>query len=174
MATDTQIKTVNFYSRGRNERLIRQPKVRDLSAIGTQRTIQEGVRYEFAPEGRIEVYEGQDMLPDGPMAVNEATGRLEPTPQDAISWLRAHPLFNQRFWEEGAEPDRPLPTEEAFLDVVTTAVATMAPEDVEQLEAWLAQERSSHNRPVLLAAADGALRKIAQTRKALEAEQKTT
>lgn len=162
MATATEVKTHTFYSRGRNERLVRQPLVRTLTAIGTQSTVQTGVRYEFAPDGWLTVREGQDMLPDGPIDENG-----QHTMQDAVAWLTSHPLFNTRFWKEGEEPDRLRPTENEFFDVVTKAAAELDPAPI---VVALQRERDSHNRKVLVQAGERALEQIERTKADVDAK----
>ena len=155
MATATNTRTYTFYSRGRMERLVRQPLHREVTSLGTQREVQSGVRYEFGPDGWLTVTEGQDMLADGPL--DPATRK--PTAQDAYAWLRSHELLNTRFWEEGNEPDRLQPTEEDFLDALNLNTASMQPELIrEQLQ----QERATHNRKLLVNSAERALERIAQ------------
>lgn len=147
------IKTHKFYSRGRLEKLVRQPQVDLPTAMGTLLRQQESVFYSFGPDGRLEVYEGQDVLADGPLDPET----MQPTEQDAVAWLTAHPLLNTRFWHDGHEPDRPLPTEQDFFAECTQAVADLTLEPVQVL---LAQELETHNRPLLVAAAEGALAQI--------------
>lgn len=163
MATDTQVKTIDFYSRGDNELVYRRSPVSAFTPQGAQYTVADGVSYSFAPDGKLSLEAGQDLLPDGP--VDPET--REPTLRDAAAFLRAHRQFNIRFWEEGREPDRPLPTEKDFYAVVTRATAVLDPEPI---EAALMQERETHNRTVLLEAAEGALDTIRETRQALERE----
>lgn len=154
MAPATQIKTYSFYSRGREERLIRQGEIKaPVGPLGTLQHLRDAVRYEFGPDGRLIVEEGQDILADGP---RDPVTR-QPTEQDALAWLRSHTQLNIRFWEEGAEPDRLLPTEEDFLEVVTEATITL---NREVLLGLIAQERDSHGRPMLLKTAANALEQV--------------
>jgi hypothetical protein len=153
MSIAVEIKTHNFYSRGRAEKLIRQPAAETYTALGAKVPVQSSVYYDFAPDGRLEIREGQDMLPDGP--VDPATG--ERTMQDAVAWLSSHPLLNTRFWHEGHEPGRPLPTEDDFLAIITDAAAAL---EREPIVVALEQERGSHNRPMLVKAAERALVRV--------------
>jgi hypothetical protein len=165
MPTETQVKTHSFYSRGRNERLVRRAQgdpITTPSGVPIQQA--PPVRYEFAPAGRLDIAEGQDKLQDGPY--DPETG--EPGWQDAVEWLTSHPLLNVRFWHEGHEPDRPLPTEADFMEVITGAAADLDPERVQEA---LDQESASHNRPLLIATAQGALERILRTRAEIEAAQ---
>jgi hypothetical protein len=142
-----------YYARGREETLVRRPQVDQQTPLGRQIRLQDAVRYSFAPDGRLSVAEGQDMLADGPLDPET----MEPTMQDAVAWLESHSLRNVRFWEEGKEPDRPLPTEEDFLEAVTAATAGL---QVEPLQELLEAERGSHARPVLLKAAERAVDQV--------------
>lgn len=155
-ATAEKVQTYRLYSRGRSEKLIRQPLLLLETATGRQIKQQDRVVYDFAPDGRLEVREGQDVLADGP--VDPATG--EPTEQDAVAWLMSHPLLNERFWVEGYEPGRPLPTERDFMAIVTQASALLQEKPI---VGALEQEMATHNRPVLVAAAEDALEMIRAT-----------
>lgn len=155
-ATATEIQTHSFYSRGRNERLVRQPQVMTETPLGRQIKLQDAVRYDFAPDGRLEIREGRDPIADGPL--DPATG--EPTVQDALAWLTAHPLINTRFWHEGHEPDRLLPTEDDFMAILTDASAALESEPV---QVALELERATHNRPLLVKSAERTLTTILAT-----------
>lgn len=152
----TVVRTYTFNSRGDEERLVRRPKVVEETTLGRQITRQEALRYEFAPQGTLTVEEGQDVLLDGPL---DPVTR-EPTAQDALSWLRGHDLFNVRFWEEGNEPDRPRPLEDDFLEEVTAAVAGL---QVAPIQVLLDAERATHNRPLLVRAAERSIAQIEAT-----------
>lgn len=147
------VKTHRFYSRGRLEKLVRQPQVDVPTMMGTLLRQQESVSYSFAPNGWLEVYEGQDVIADGPMDPET----LQRTEQDAVAWLSSHPLLNTRFWHEGHEPDRPLPTENDFMATLTDAAAALTPEPV---RVALEQELATHKRPVLVKAAERTLETI--------------
>lgn len=165
MPTETQVKTHSFYSRGRNERLVRRAQGDPITTpAGVPIQQPPPVRYEFAPAGRLDVREGQDKLQDGPW--DPETG--EPGWQDAVAWLTSHPLLNVRFWHEGHEPDRPLPTEADFMAVIMGAAADL---DAERVQEALEQESASHNRPLLIATAQGTLERIQRTREEIEAAQ---
>lgn len=154
------VKTYRFYARGRNELFIRRGTVEVVLSTGAIQKTQEGIRYSFAPDGFLELREGQDLLADGPM--DPETGA--PALQDAVEWLRSQPAFNKRVWEEGNEPGRMLPTEADFIGQVTAAVAALDPEPVDAL---LLQEREGHGRSLLIKVAEDALVSIADTRAAL-------
>lgn len=171
-ATAEQVKVHSFYSRGRNEKIIRRPLTMAATAMGQQVKLQDRVAYDFAPNGRLELREGQDGLPDGP--IDPATG--ERTVQDALTWITAgymdahghfgpHPGLNVRFWHEGHEPDRPLPTENDFLELLTGHVIAL---EVAPIEVLLAQERETHNRAVLVQAAERALAQVTATREEMD------
>lgn len=152
-ATATQVKVHKFYAKGRLEKLVRQPEVVIPTAMGTLLKQQSSVSYSFAPNAHLEVYEGQDVLADGPLDPET----LEPTRQDAVAWLTAHPLLNTRFWHDGYEPGRALPTEADFLAVCTQAVADLA---LEPVQAALAQELETHKRSLLVATAEDCIAHI--------------
>jgi hypothetical protein len=160
-AAQPSSRTVRFYSRGRNERLIRRPAVLVTDALGRQETRQEAYRIEFAPEGWYTATEGKAPMLDseGWLASDEelAERGLPPRgePRDEVQALRSHKQFNVRFWEEGNEPDRARPLEEDFIAELTSA--TML----------LQQEQATHQRPVLLRSATAAVEQITA---ALEAQ----
>lgn len=155
-AQQQEVQTHSFYSRGRMERLVRQPLDFTELATGRRMRSQERVAYDFGPDGRLEIRDGQDILPDGP--TDPETG--EPTRQDALAWLMAHPLLNTRFWREGYEPGRPLPTENDFLELLTGHVIAL---EAAPIEVLLASERESHNRRLLIDAAQRALGQVQAT-----------
>lgn len=140
-ATATQ---VLFYSSARNLRLVRRPLIMEMSSLGTQRRVQEPKRYLFAPDGNLTVREGDDVLDDGPYG----------EPQDVLAWLRAHPLYNVYFWEDGNEPDRLRPLERDVLGAINEATARR---DTNRLQELLDAEQSTHNRRMLVDACEGAL-----------------
>jgi hypothetical protein len=168
-----------FISKHRNLRITRQSQVDVPMPNGTYHTTQKPVRYEFAPDGRLEVEEGVDILFDGPPKVDPETGELErdeygrpvPTHQDALSWLRSHPLYNKvnvigAFIEEGREPSRipdPGPT-------VREIIAAMAQLDVETLARIAAEEQAAAwTRPAVDAALEEAFAQVRGAQEALRA-----
>lgn len=161
MPTATKVKPFEFYSRGRGERLVRRPKLTTYNALGQEMVIQQSLVYDFAPAGRLTIRPGQDKLADGPAGADG-----EPTERDAAAWLLAHPQFNQRFWLEGREPDRLLPTEDDFLTIVQDGVAAL---DAEPIRAALDAEEDTHKRPLLIAQAERALDTI-ERMQAVQAE----
>lgn len=163
-AVESKIETHEFYARGRNERLVRQPLLHVETALGRKIKQQDRIDYDFAPDGRLTVRDGQDLLPDGP--IDPETG--EPTMQDALAWLTSHPLCNTRFWREGHEPGRLLPTEEDFLAICTEAVADLK---AEPIMVALEQERATHNRKLLVQTAERSLAAIERTLQAIAAQE---
>lgn len=170
-ATAEQVEVAQFYSRGREEMLVRRPQIDTPTMTGGSMRVQNPVRYSFAPNGRLSLRPGQDMLPDGPP--DPETG--EPSMQDAIAWLTEgfdnrdgtfgpHPQFNVRVWREGHEPDRPRPLEGDFLAEVTAAAAGLQVEPIREL---LEAEVAGHNRPVLVKAAENAIAQVEQMTAAL-------
>lgn len=171
-ATAEQVKVHSFYSRGRLEKLIRQPLLMAETLTGRQVKQQDRVAYDFAPNGRLEVREGQDRLADGPLDLE--TGEF--AVQDALTWLTSgykhadgsygpHPGLNVRFWHEGHEPDRPLPTEDDFLELLTGHAIAL---EAAPIEVLLATERETHNRTVLVKAAERALAQVVATREEMD------
>lgn len=136
--------TAVYYSKHFNLVLVRRPKDEIINSLRQIQVTQQPLRYSFAPEGRLVVRAGQDMLPDGP------GGEM----QDVIAWLDSHVNVNISFFREGGEPDRALPTEKDFLATVNRALVAR---DVVALQEALAAEQGSHNRTVLVEAAVSAL-----------------
>lgn len=161
MATEEQQgKPIQFYSRHSNLTLWRVSPITEVLAGGILRTAQEGLAYNFEPNGRLTVYVGQDVLPTRQTHLNTAEN------EDAVDWLRRHPLLNNFFYEDGAEPGRPLPTDADFLRDLLAATADL---QEDRVQAMRAQEVESHGRQNLIDACDTALARIADARAALEA-----
>lgn len=145
-AAKAGVEVVEFYSKSMGLRLVRRPRNIITNPVGQQSEVSKHLGYHFAPDGRITVVAGQDVLDDGP--VDPET--MLPTPQDALGWLRSHPQLNILFFEEGAEPDRPRPTDKEFY----AALKGFAEErNVEAIAGLVKQERGSHNREQLIDAA---------------------
>jgi hypothetical protein len=149
-----QVKEATFVARKKNLRLIRRAEDYAELVSGRRVKTQEPVRYEFAPTGTITLRAGQDVMDDGPLDDD-----FKPTSQDAITWLRAHPLYNVEVSELGNEIDRPQPTEDEFLADLTDAAISL---DGEAVAALLEKERATHNRPMLVDAAERAATKIGE------------
>lgn len=149
--------------------LVREPLIRTVEATGIQRTVNEltAIRCKFrggvlvvTEDVRVAPVPGlvpNRVMPDGVLGAE----------QDMLTWLRSHPDFNSRFHEDGNEPDRPLPTDDQFLEAVNDAAFRL---DEEAITAMLAQERETHNRPVLVKAADDQRKRVIRM-KQLQAEQ---
>lgn len=164
-------KTAKFLTKHGALRLWRTPPVTAYNALGQpQGMTQVGVFYQFAELGQgmgvLEVKEGQDLVADGPLEDGQ------PTMQDAISWIRAHPDYNNTqivggFVEDGREPGRvPEPRDE--LAAITAAVVAL---DGDAIQAVLDAERAGHDRGLVLAAAEVALDQVADAVKAIEESQ---
>ena len=160
MATATQTETATFFSKHGSLRLVRQPRNIVPNALGINVEHSKGVVYQF-DKGRLDVEAGKDLLPDGPP---DETG--QPTVQDGVSWLMRHPLLNADFHREGHEPDRPLPTEDVFLEAINDAAFALDEETIVQM---LAQERATHNRPTLVKAADDQRKRVIRMKELAEA-----
>jgi hypothetical protein len=152
-----QVKQATFVARKKNLRLVRQAEDYAELVSGRRVKTQEPVRYLFGegtPPGQIVKRAGEDVLNDGPVDDD-----FQPTPQDAITWLRAHPLYNVEFSEIGNEIDRPQPTEDEFIEALTDAAISL---DGEAVAGLLEKERATHNRPMLVDAAQRAATKIGE------------
>lgn len=152
-------KTWTFRSKHGSFCIVREPLIRSVEATGIQRTINQesAIRCKFH-QGVLVVTEDltvtpaegivpNRVMPDGPMG----------EPQDMVSWLRSQRDFNLRYHEEGNEPDRPLPTDDQFLEMVNDAAFAL---DEERITELLAQERETHNRSVLVKAADDQRKRV--------------
>lgn len=135
---------VVYYSKHAALVLCRRPKDEEINSLRQLTVTQKALKYNFAPEGRIVVREGQDPLPDGP------NGEV----QDAVAWLDRHVNLNTTFFREGREPDRALPTERDFLTAVNRALVSRDPV---ALRTMLEAERATHGRTVLVDSATSAL-----------------
>lgn len=165
-----------FISKHRGLRITRQSHVEVPMPNGTYHTTQKPVRYEFWPDGRLEVEEGQDVLFDGPPEVDPETGEIKrdeynrpiPSAQDAVAYLRSHAKYNRVgvigcFVEEGREPNR-IPDAAPTVREIMQAFAQL---DLETLVRLAAEEQQApYTRPAVDAALEEA---IPQVRAALEA-----
>ena len=140
------VETATFYSKSMGLRLVRRPRNIIVNPVGQQSEVSKHLGYHFAPEGRITVVAGQDVLMDGP--VDPET--MEPTAQDALGWLRSHPQLNVLFFEDGAEPDRPRPTDKEFYAALKGFAESR---DVAAIAGLVKRERATHNREALIEAA---------------------
>lgn len=159
--TKAEPKTHTFYSRNRKLRLVRIPQATVPDSWGGLVTRERfpGVTrkvYEFE-NGQLTVTAGEDNWPDAP----------DGSEQDAVDWLRSHEDFNVRYHEQGNEPDRPLPTDEDFMDMVNEASMRW---DVEAIVELLRTERESHNRASLVTFADRARKRTLAARQQAQAE----
>lgn len=155
-----------FRSKHFNLRLTRRPHAEERTTTGAYRTVEQPVRYSFAPEGVLDVEEGQDLLPDGERIIDPETGTVKRDQfgnamfamQDAVSWLRGRPEYNSPeviggFTEDGRERDR-IP--EAGPDV-RRVIAAMAQLDRAALvEIADAEAAAAWERPAVLAALEEA------------------
>lgn len=148
----------DFYSKHSHLRLIRIPKAVVSDGWGGQMTRERfpGVErciYEFE-RGHLQVVVGGKNwheFPDGP----------DGETQNTLDWLRAHDEYNARFHEAGAEPDRPLPTDEDFHKMLRRALVGL---DVDKVTEMLRDERASHQREPLIKAADDTRKQILELR----------
>jgi hypothetical protein len=163
LATDDR--PVVFYAKGTHHRLVRQHGITRPSPDGAGFfEAQESVVVEFAPLGRIEVEPGEQIMRDnkGWLADRQELGRRglpddKLAKRDLVTALRSHRGYNVDFFEEGAEPGRPQPTEERFMEMVTEFTLAW---DAENLKGLIDTEIATHNRPVLVKSAQGALTRV--------------
>lgn len=158
-----------FDSKNRNLRLVRRPHREMTNAIGQQVTVQETLRYLFT-DGVLEIAEGVDPLPDGaPILVDgEFTG--EQQIQDAVTWLRNHPLrdaLGNEAWfvERGREPDA-IPDPIPVLNLISDLVLAQDTDGIEQI---LHEEREGYQRPTVIAQAEHWLGRLEQIKAQQEA-----
>lgn len=148
MAVAEAVDTVMFIARGRNYRAVRQARVVMPHPVTGGHVVQnDGVTYDFSPNGTLEVEPGQDVLPTGPR------GALE----DAVTWLSRHADLNIYFWRDGYEPEKPLPTEEVLLERITDAAMGGQPH---VLRGILDRELGTYRRPIVTNVAETALRRL--------------
>lgn len=159
-----------FLSKHRNLRLTRRPHVEVGTATGAYRTIDQPVRYSFAPDGVLDVEEGQDLMADGAPVIDPETGGVKRDAhgfpvfetQDAVGWLRSHADYNQAeviggFTESGREPDR-IPDAGPR---VTEIIEAMAALDVGALQAFADEEEAApYSRPAVDAALEAAAEQV--------------
>lgn len=156
---------VAFYAKGTHHRLVRQHGITRPSPDGAGfYEAQESVVVEFAPLGRIEVEPGEQVMQDtkGWLADRQELERRglpseRLLKRDLVTALRSHKGYNVDFFEEGAEPGRPQPTEERFMEMVTDFTLAW---DAENLKGLIETEKATHNRPMLVKSAQGALLRV--------------
>lgn len=139
-ATETkpQTKPTTFIAKCENLVLVVEPRFPRFNHLGLRIGNDPGKRVEF---------DRGEFTTDDP---------------ELIEWLRAHRNFNvpsnQGFYEVGNAPDEPRPTIAEQHAAIEGAVAER---DVEALEAVVAEEKATHNREVVFAAARIAARALA-------------
>lgn len=174
----TAVQTIRFYTKSSNFNCVRVPEMMEPTATGGMRRVQEGLTYDFSPDGRLEVEPGQDLLPTGDQERDENGGlRWDENGypmlalEDAVEFLRRAPTYNVFFFEEGNEPDAQKPLVDEMLDwLVDAAIAG----DADRVEELLAQETGTdeepgHRREVVIRACERALERIVGTSSAGEA-----
>jgi hypothetical protein len=117
-STQVKPKTITFISKGPNLYLERvPPEVRYVSQGGSIKQLVDkpGVVYETR-NGSFTVAIGQDVLPTyyGPQVEGQWFKETDKEEEDAVEWLRRHPEFGDRFFEQPQEaPD----AEDVFLEI---------------------------------------------------------
>jgi hypothetical protein len=111
-------KTVTFISKGPNLSLERvPPDVEYVSAGGSIKQLVRKPAVVYATEnGIIKVEVGQDVLSTefGPQMPGNTFRPTDQETEDAVDWLRRHPEFGDRFFEQPQqEPD----AEDVFLEI---------------------------------------------------------
>lgn len=171
MATATKIQTVLFYTKSSNLAVVRIPEIMEPTTTGGLRRVQEGLTYDFAPDGRLRVEPGQDRLPTGEQERDDNGGLLWDDNgypvlayEDAPTFLRRCPSFNVFFFEEGNEPYAQKPLVDEMLDWLVDATLDG---DADRVEELLAQENGSdeqpgHRREIVIRACERSLEKIAE------------
>lgn len=160
---------------GRNLRLVRRPELWQPLPTGGGYVAQTAERVDFAPDGYVKVKAGEGMLVDGSGWLadeQELQRRGLPTgtrQRDLLTALRSHKNLNRDFFLLGAEPDRPMPIEERFIEDMTAAVGEL---DMEALEAMREREKATHNRPMLLTAVETSIRQVAKIQEGVDAAAK--
>lgn len=145
-ATKTQT-TVHFYSRHAALRIVRRDAQERILANGAVATVAPEVVYEFQM-GNLHLRPGQDRMAD---KLDPSTGEF--VEQDAIEYLRSHPEFEVRFFENVPVAPDPAPLYEAIID------ATIAG-DVDTLIALGEEEFGSWNREDVMSRIKAALDKL--------------
>lgn len=140
---------VAFHSTFEHHLLTRVPDTHIVTALG-QKVPKPGVHYTFVG-GLLTLRVGQDVLAD---RMNEQTGELEE--QDAVDWIRAHPLFGVNITEIPPVPPAP---DAALQKVMQAAVAR----DERTLVDIYEQEGKGFQRAAVLRAVENALRAIEST-----------
>lgn len=151
-----------FESKHRNLRLVRRAQIDQPTPTGAWRVVSPSLTYSFAPDGFIEVEQGQDILDDGaPIRDPDTNAVIGFDKQDALEWLRSHPDYNSQgfggFTEVGREPDRIPDAAPRIREIV----AAMFAGDLETLEAFRDEEQeAAYSRPAVDAALAEAFEQI--------------
>lgn len=143
--TKPRRKKITFYSRSPNQRLVFE--------------YGDVLRNE---RGRItEKIESKSVVFDNSVYVWDPSDTDRPDwerSDELLEWLRDHPKKDTQregaFWERGGAPDEPQPKLFDQLDAITRGAVD---QDREAIEAVLDEERSTHNRDVVLEAGEAAL-----------------
>lgn len=122
---------VHFRSKGVNFRAVIKPSRRKTTEFGME-TI-PGTAADFAP-----------------------TGDYRTSDPEVVEYLRALPTFNVEFWEVGHEPGQ-APSIEPVIDRIAAAIIELDDAALSQLDG---EERSSFNRPEVLAMISSARRRV--------------
>lgn len=136
MTTETPAKTIRFLTKYPNHVLVVSPARKDRQfSDGTWARGNEGKRIEFNAENQ---YETSD------------PGEIE--------FLRSHRLFNQEIWEYGAAPGELRPT---ISERLAEILAASTERDADEINRIKLEESETHDRAIVIDAAESALRSIA-------------
>lgn len=91
-------------------------------------------------------------------AIEFARHRYETDNPQIIEFVRNHPRFNIDFWEMGNAPGEPRPT---FAEQNTKIIRALAAQDVDAINEVIQEERNTHKRQEVFAAAESALKALA-------------
>lgn len=167
-ATETPTKTesVTFMARSENQVLVRR-SARHVTDEYGRRELLGFEEYLQQQKDRNEKREdeGLDPLPidDTPWKVQFEKHLFTTDHPKLIAWLRQHSKLNfngpSGFYEDGNAPNEPKPRMQDQMAAIIDAQGDL---DVERLQDVLKVERDTHNRPVIIQAAEAAIRKLAE------------
>lgn len=147
----TQTETVTFIAKSPNQVLTRRPARHVDNGLGGKEVLSESEWMERMRE------RGED-FDDTPWKVEFINHSFSTDDARLIEWLRNHRNFNANvpggFYEQGAAPDEPQPTMDQQMKQIKAASGKA---DIDGLKAVLDLERETHNRPVIVQAAEAAL-----------------
>lgn len=136
MTTETPTQTIRFLTKYPEHVLVMEP-------ARPERQFTDGTRAQGSPGRRIHF---------------TAENQYETSDPEEIAFIRNHRLFNQDVWEYGAAPGELRPT---ISERLTEIVAASTDRDADALSRIKVEEAETHNRAIVIDAAESALRSIA-------------